>query len=912
MAQRIFISAVSREFGDARDAIADRLRSRGLTVEVQSAFAQVEGTTLAKLHDYIKGCDRVLALVGDYSGAYPPEGAVTPELRAMVPEALAAKLAQLSYTQWEVVFARHYGVKTFLFESDRCAPEREPGADDDAAAQAAWRAFLFDGTMGLDRRQFANPDQLAAEVMSLHWPVAGKPCNLPGSIGHLFKGRDDFLDQLTESFRSKSGAAAIVGTAMHGLGGVGKTRAAVEYGYARQEDYSALFFLVGKSPNDLTDGLANLCGVLELEQKDAPDLNIRVAAVVRWLKANPGWLLVIDNVDDAAAAGAVRQFLNEVASGKGHVLITSRLDDWGFGVEALQLDLLSLDAAMELLREATPHRTRTADEDAALRRLADEQLGCLSLALVQAAAYIDTRRISFARYSQDFDKQAPTLLAKFGASDASKLAYPMAVAQTWLTSFEQLGPEARLLLDMLAWLSIEPLPRSLWDVWPLAEKIDLEEALADLSRYSFVRWEDGNAAITVHRLVQEVARDLQSRDEARRDAVLEALFGWLYAANPEMHASDVRCWPVLLPLLPHGLRLFERTRDLGPYAAQTASYNEYAAILEALARFGEAEPLYRRALAIEEASLGPDHPNVATRLNNLAELLRTTNRLGEAEPLYRRALAIHEASRGPDHPNLAIRLNNLAGLLQETNRLAEAEPLVRRALAIDEASYGPDHPEVARDLNNLASLLQATNRLGEAEPLYRRALAIAEASLGPDHPEVAIRLNNLAGLFQDTSRLDEAEPLYRRALTINEASYGPDHPRVATCLNNLAELLRATDRQGEAEPLHRRALAIDEASYGPDHPAVAVRLNNLALLLSATNRLGEAEPLFRRCALILLKSSKASGHLLPYLRPAIINYASCLVDLGWPREKIIQTLAELMIEGGFDPAELWPHIFRDD
>ena len=145
----------------------------------------------------------------------------------------------------------------------------------------------------------------------------------------------------------------------------------------------------------------------------------------------------------------------------------------------------------------------------------------------------------------------------------------------------------------------------------------------------------------------------------------------------------------------------------------------------------------RRALAIDEASYGPDHPNVATDLNNLAQLLQATNRLGEAEPLMRRALAIDEASYGPDHPNVAIRLNNLARLLQDTNRLGEAEPLMRRALAIDEASYGPDHPKVAIRLNNLAQLLKATNRLGEAEPLMRRALAIDEASYGPDHPEVA-------------------------------------------------------------------------------------------------------------------------------------------------------------------------------
>ena len=61
-------------------------------------------------------------------------------------------------------------------------------------------------------------------------------------------------------------------------------------------------------------------------------------------------------------------------------------------------------------------------------------------------------------------------------------------------------------------------------------------------------------------------------------------------------------------------------------------------------------------------------------------LLQATNRLEAAEPLMRRALEIDEKSYGPEHPNVAIRLNNLAQLLQATNRLEAAEPLMRRAL----------------------------------------------------------------------------------------------------------------------------------------------------------------------------------------------------------------------------------------
>ena len=102
-----------------------------------------------------------------------------------------------------------------------------------------------------------------------------------------------------------------------------------------------------------------------------------------------------------------------------------------------------------------------------------------------------------------------------------------------------------------------------------------------------------------------------------------------------------------------------------------------------------------------------DPAAAAIDFNDLVELLRDANRLSEAEASYRRALAADEASYGPGHPDVAIRLNSLAELLRAANRHSEAEPMYRRALAIDEASYGPDHPNVATGLNNLAGLLRA-------------------------------------------------------------------------------------------------------------------------------------------------------------------------------------------------------------
>ena len=72
-----------------------------------------------------------------------------------------------------------------------------------------------------------------------------------------------------------------------------------------------------------------------------------------------------------------------------------------------------------------------------------------------------------------------------------------------------------------------------------------------------------------------------------------------------------------------------------------------------LGRHADALPLEERALAITETTLGPDHPDTATRLNNLATTYRDLGRAAEALPLQQRALAISEMALGPDHPDTA-------------------------------------------------------------------------------------------------------------------------------------------------------------------------------------------------------------------------------------------------------------------
>jgi Tetratricopeptide repeat len=103
-------------------------------------------------------------------------------------------------------------------------------------------------------------------------------------------------------------------------------------------------------------------------------------------------------------------------------------------------------------------------------------------------------------------------------------------------------------------------------------------------------------------------------------------------------------------------------------------------------------------------------------------VLQHTNRPSEAEPLYRRALAIDETSFGPDHLSVARGLNNLAGLLRDTNRLSEVEPLHRRAIGIltqFTRAAGHPHPHLQAFQGNY---IQSLTALGRSEAEVEAAL----------------------------------------------------------------------------------------------------------------------------------------------------------------------------------------------
>ena len=575
------------------------------------------------------------------------------------------------------------------------------------------------------------------------WSPPDRVVSLPyPSLGPLFIGRRNILARIHDAVR-RAGNAPITAQVIEGVGGVGKTRAAVEYAWAYQDLYTAVLFLDAETPDRLDTAIASQAAALGLAWVAHAEQSVKRNSVVDWLRQHPGWLLILDNVDTEAAAHAADMLLGQLRG--GHVILTSRRHGFSPGTDSIILDPLQPSDAVAFLLARTANARADTPTDADDARALATALGGVPLALEFASVTIRDRACSFADYRREWEADRAAITGWNSPEIATYHAPHDAALQDAVT---QLADGPRVLLERLAFLAPDPVPMTLLDDAG-------RDALGNLVDHGLATWDAPDGCFAVHRLVQDATRRSLEPSTART-RLIEALT-WIdvaFIGDPE----DVRTWPTLNLLAPHADVLVWAADRIGIVDPTLRLMVALGTLFSAQALYAQAEPLIRRALDLGEASYGTAHPNVAIWLNNLALLLQATNRLGEAEPLMRRAHAIDEASYGAEHPNVSRHLNNLARLLHDTHRLEEAEPLMRRALAIDEASYGAEHPDVAIDLNNLVGLLQATNRLAEAEPLMRRMVVIFlkfQRATGHPHPHRDAALANHAHLLRAMGR-DEA------------------------------------------------------------------------------------------------------------------------------------------------------------
>lgn len=104
-----------------------------------------------------------------------------------------------------------------------------------------------------------------------------------------------------------------------------------------------------------------------------------------------------------------------------------------------------------------------------------------------------------------------------------------------------------------------------------------------------------------------------------------------------------------------------------------------------------------------------------------------------AESLLREAARLQEASLGPRHPDLANTLNNLGIVCEMTGKPDDAEQYFRRAVSIARTSLAPDHPFVTTSQKNLRDFCEARGRKVELPaPAPAPPPALAPAPAAPD------------------------------------------------------------------------------------------------------------------------------------------------------------------------------------
>jgi tetratricopeptide (TPR) repeat protein len=335
----------------------------------------------------------------------------------------------------------------------------------------------------------------------------------------------------------------------------------------------------------------------------------------------------------------------------------------------------------------------------------------------------------------------------------------------------------------------------------------------------------------------------------------------------------------------------------------------------------KAEKMHRRALALRQAALGNEHPDIARSLQRLGHVLWRRGQLDEAEKLGREAVAMQRKLYGKEHLELAKSLTDLAAVFTWKDKQAEVETLLREALAIQRKLLGNDHLEVANALAELSLVTVAyTDRAPEADAMQREALAIWKKALGEDHPEaavqslkfrawnlrregklgeaemalrelvaaqkklrgeehpeVALQLYNLGNVLGRQRKFAEAEVAFREAIARQRKFLGGESGELAQTLHSFGNVLRARGRSAEAEAAHREALAIRRRMLGNENYFTVLSLQELANDLRSQRRLAEAETALRE-ALAMRKQLQGNDH--PAAVEAILQLAITLRDGG--------------------------------
>ncbi|GAA3087435.1 hypothetical protein GCM10017600_68960 [Streptosporangium carneum] len=373
-------------------------------------------------------------------------------------------------------------------------------------------------------------------------PVTQVPANslfsLPRRASAVFIGREPQLRQLAQALKQGPG---MVAQAVVGLGGIGKTELVLQHATIHRHDYDLIWWMDAETSGAVRVGLVELCRALCAGTASAAAAQALAQEAedwaLAWLNAHSRWLLVFDNVEEAAH---VQPYLGRLNT--GHVLITSRRStEWTDAGTVVQLEVLEHSTAVTMLRETIGE---AAAWDQTLAEELAKELDGLPLALRHVGAYIATvPGMDLTRYLRLLRTAPVSAGGRPGVLEVVGRSLTLTI-----TRITQINPLATKMLHLLACYAPEQLPCQVLYGMQDANEVAVAEALRVLTSYNMIsRSADGDAVI-MHRLVQAVIRtDLSKR---QRTAIRKRAAALIDAALPD-DPTDSTSWPAYAQLLPH-------------------------------------------------------------------------------------------------------------------------------------------------------------------------------------------------------------------------------------------------------------------------------------------------------------------------------------------------------------------------
>ena len=575
------------------------------------------------------------------------------------------------------------------------------------------------------------------------------------------------------------------------------------------------------------------------------------------------WLMIVDNADDTriladgtgvdARSARLQDYLPHSNSGK--ILFTTRSRKAAEELTpsyVLKLNDMSKAEVRELLvqRISKPASFYKEEDIDQLLKLLER----LPLAIIQAAAFINSNNISISEYLSLF-RTAGTETELFSEhfEDPSRyIELESTIARTWHISFDQIQKQDPLAAEYLAFMACIDrinVPRSLLP--PSDSVLQQTKAIGTLKGYAFITERQqasqelgSEKYFDMHRLVH-IASAWWLESHGKQPTWIARAAGRLKELIPNGGHEKKEVWTAYLS---HAIHV-TRSDSVLDKTEKAWLLNRVGECQNSLGQYAAAETIHRQALLLREGSLWNEHPDTLTSMNNLADVLDSQGKYEEAESMNRQTLVRREKVLGPEHSDTLMSMNNLAVVLDNQGKYKEAESMNRQTLVRREKVLGPEHPDTLMSMSNLAVVLDSQGKYEEAESMNRQTLALREKILGREHPYTLLSMNNLALVLERQGKYKEAESIHRQELAMCEKVLGREHPDALMSMSNLAFVLDSQGKYEEAESINRQTLARREKVIGREHPDTLTSVYCLAHLFANQHRYAESRALYERaCA----------------------------------------------------------------